>query len=166
MVAVVGELEELREHDVRGASRRLAPPIVSSGLAAALEDLADSYGEACAITITIDASAACWLQSCPRRDPRLKALYRITEQALLNALAHARARHVEVRLSASADRIRLSVEDDGAGPQDPITPGSGSAVIDAWVAACAGEWELRRAPAGGALLLAQLDADLAPASTP
>ncbi|MGH7492925.1 MAG: sensor histidine kinase [bacterium] len=42
-------------------------------------------------------------------------LYRIAEEALQNALRHAAAAHVTIRLEASPDKIRLTVQDNGRG---------------------------------------------------
>ena len=42
-------------------------------------------------------------------------VYRIAQQALANAIQHAGARHVVVRLTRMATELRLRVEDDGAG---------------------------------------------------
>src|SRR6185436_5134607 len=42
-------------------------------------------------------------------------LYRIAQEALQNALRHAAAGRVMLRLEASPDRVRLTVEDDGRG---------------------------------------------------
>jgi two-component system, NarL family, sensor kinase len=42
-------------------------------------------------------------------------LYRIAQEALQNALRHAAARRVMLRLEISPDRVRLTVEDDGRG---------------------------------------------------
>ncbi len=43
------------------------------------------------------------------------ALYRITQEALNNAMKHAGAAHVEVRLVTTADRVTLEIQDDGSG---------------------------------------------------
>jgi len=42
-------------------------------------------------------------------------LYRIAQEALQNALLHAAASRVDLRLEASSDKVRLTVEDDGKG---------------------------------------------------
>lgn len=42
-------------------------------------------------------------------------LYRVGQEALTNAVRHARASHVSVRLSASGGLVRLSIRDDGCG---------------------------------------------------
>ena len=53
-------------------------------------------------------------------------LFSIAHNALTNAFLHARASRVEVRLGFEADRIRLSVSDDGVGlPEDYQERGRG-----------------------------------------
>jgi signal transduction histidine kinase len=42
-------------------------------------------------------------------------LYRIAQEALHNAVQHSFAKHIEVRLSAHAGSVRLTIEDDGRG---------------------------------------------------
>ncbi|MCA9693967.1 MAG: sensor histidine kinase, partial [Myxococcales bacterium] len=43
------------------------------------------------------------------------ALYRIAQEGLTNAIRHARARHLELRLTGDDDAITLEVHDDGEG---------------------------------------------------
>ena len=43
------------------------------------------------------------------------AVFRIVQEALNNALRHARARHIDVRLACDAQSVRLEVVDDGVG---------------------------------------------------
>jgi signal transduction histidine kinase len=62
----------------------------------------------------------------PSADPeRHGEILRIAQEALQNALKHARADHVTVRLAAADGRIRLEVEDDGVG-FDPESPAARS----------------------------------------
>src|SRR5690606_33504168 len=42
-------------------------------------------------------------------------LFRIAQEAVSNAVRHGQARHVEITLSRSPDRLRLVVRDDGTG---------------------------------------------------
>ncbi len=56
----------------------------------------------------------------PTRVPRLDeaaevAIYRIAQEALTNALRHARARVVKLGLAANGTRLRLEIRDDGCG---------------------------------------------------
>jgi two-component system NarL family sensor kinase len=94
-------LEETRRSvlDLRAA------PLEGRTLAAALVDLASERN------VIFEASAP---------SPKLPAavevgLYRITQEALQNALHHADASQVVIRLETSPDRVRLTVEDDGRG---------------------------------------------------
>lgn len=60
-------------------------------------------------------------------------LANLTREALSNALRHAEARQVTVRLEGFADKIRLEIADDGAGfdPASPIHSGVGLASMAA-----------------------------------
>jgi two-component system sensor histidine kinase UhpB len=52
------------------------------------------------------------------------AIYRVVQEALINALRHAQPARVDIRVHADADRIAVTVEDDGVGlPPDWARPG-------------------------------------------
>lgn len=53
-----------------------------------------------------------------------ESLFRIAQEALNNISKHARAKHVEVVLSAGAEQIKLAIRDDGVGfdPRQPARP--------------------------------------------
>ncbi|MGD8406618.1 MAG: sensor histidine kinase [Anaerolineales bacterium] len=54
------------------------------------------------------------------------ALYRILQEALTNIMRHAKASKVDVRIREQADRVNLTVSDDGCYTVDPpIKPGYG-----------------------------------------
>jgi signal transduction histidine kinase len=88
----------------------------SEGLATALRKHVDVlqsvHGDAVALSLEGDA------------EPRGSAseVMRIAQEALQNALRHADASHVDVRLWADDGRLRLAVTDDGIG-FDPTAPG-------------------------------------------
>ena len=50
-----------------------------------------------------------------------QALYRIVQEALQNAVKHARARHVDVHLEAGDGAVILAVQDDGVGFDPEVT---------------------------------------------
>lgn len=54
-------------------------------------------------------------------------IYRISQEAMSNAIKHGRATDIQVRLEAQADGMELSVRDNGAGfpKSDSATPGVG-----------------------------------------
>ena len=55
----------------------------------------------------------------PASPPVELALYRAAQEALTNSRKHAQATCVRIELAYEADRIRLSVEDDGRGTAEP-----------------------------------------------
>jgi signal transduction histidine kinase len=69
-------------------------------------------------------------------------LYRIAQEAVNNAVKHARARHVTVSLARDAGKVVLQVADDGAGlakTRAPVTRGLGLGVMQHRAAAIGGE---------------------------
>jgi signal transduction histidine kinase len=80
----------------------------------------------------------------------LTAIYRVVEQALLNAASHGHASRVDVELSIAADgSLTIAVVDDGRGlPRGEIVRGSGTAIMDAWCAVARGSWRWVPTPRG------------------
>lgn len=148
--AVVADLERLRGTGIRSVGRRIAPPIEAVGLVTALDDLATSY----AGSIDVAINVADGLDA----GDRAPAVYRIVEQALLNAAMHGRAAHVVVGIDREADQLAVTVDDDGVGPPADRMPGTGTAIIDAWVGTFDGTWSLGSRPEGGARLTASVPA--------
>jgi signal transduction histidine kinase len=63
-----------------------------------------------------DAEVSLELTGTPRLRPGVDdEVFRIAQEALHNALRHARAERIEVRLSEDGERLALSVSDDGVG---------------------------------------------------
>ena len=147
---VVADLERLRGAGIRSVGRRIAPPIEAVGLVTALDDLATSYEG----SIAVDIQVAEGLDV----GDRAPAVYRIVEQALLNAAMHGRAAHVSVDINHAAGRLAVTVDDDGVGPPSDRMPGTGTAIIDAWVGTFDGSWSLAPRPEGGARLTASVPA--------
>ena len=78
------------------------------------------------------------------------ALFSIAHNALTNAFMHARPARVEVGLSFEADRIRLSVSDDGVGlPDDYADRGRGISGMMADAEQMAGRLIVESADGGG-----------------
>jgi signal transduction histidine kinase len=104
--------------ELRSLIFELRPPEVETeGLATALRKHVDVlqrvHGHA--VTLTLDGDA----------DPRGKGdaeVLRIAQEALQNALRHAEAHNVDVRIEADNGGLRLAVADDGVG-FDPADPG-------------------------------------------
>ena len=138
----VAEIERIRSTEVRSASRRLSPAFGSVGLDTALQDLADSWAPVLRVDVRFDAASRSVLMDSAVSRDLLTAIYRVVEQALLNAASHGHAVRVEVSLSMpTGDSLVLRVSDDGRGlPRGEIVRGSGTAIMDAWCAVARGSW--------------------------
>jgi signal transduction histidine kinase len=89
----------------------------------------------------------------PAEPARDRELLRIAQEALQNALRHADASHIVVRLDADDGKVLLSVEDDGVGfdPREPGTRshGLGLTSMEERAVRAGGTLEVRSAPGEG-----------------
>jgi PAS domain S-box-containing protein len=101
-------------------SRELHPPALDAlGLSAALRAECASFAGRTGIDVRYEETGAC---AEPAADVAL-ALYRISQEALRNALNHAHAATVIVHLHGGPDALELCIADDGVG----FDPGARSA---------------------------------------
>ena len=89
-----------------------AAPLEGRTLPAALAALAADADAGNVPSVTFEAAPAEPVKISPAVEV---GLYRIAQEALQNALRHAAAARVMLRLEISPDRVRLTVEDDGRG---------------------------------------------------
>lgn len=82
------------------------------------------------------------------------ALYRIAQEAVHNAVKHARGRAVCVALESTAAAVRLEVRDDGVGFDQARPGGYGLSGMAARAARVGGSVEVRSAPGEGTLVKA------------
>jgi signal transduction histidine kinase len=152
----ISEIERIRSTEVRSASRRLSPAFGSVGVDTALADLAESWETVMSVRVTFDEKARSLLMGGAASRDLLTAIYRVTEQALLNAASHGHASRVDVALAIPTfGTLLLTIADDGRGlPRGDVVRGSGTAIMDAWCAVAGGEWSWRTSPAGGVQVVA------------
>lgn len=148
--SILEELESLRMLDIRTASRRLSPDIATVGLASALRSMATGYSS----TLLIEVECP---RALNRRDEQAQlAVYRIVEQALLNAALHGKATHAGIQVTESHhDSIEITVTNDGRPLPLSPEPGAGTAIIEAWVSRYDGSWTLA-SESGATVLRARL----------
>ncbi|MEV0122026.1 histidine kinase [Streptomyces sp. NPDC050703] len=86
------------------------------------------------------------------------AAYRIVQEALTNAVKHARASRILVELAWGAAELRLTVTDDGRGGDPPGDGGGGHGLIGVHerASACGGHAETGAGPDGGFRVAARL----------
>jgi len=98
-------------HTLRAICNDLRPPLLGQGLAAALEALIGQLGAGARPTLSLELSSG----EVRLPDETAVAVFRIAQEALRNAIQHADASEIEVRLTDYPDRLRLTVTDDGRG---------------------------------------------------
>ena len=101
-------------HSLRRLIADLRPPMLDElGLIPALRMLTES-SQPIAVSITIDGKV--------RRlnEPLELALFRSAQEALLNAQRYSNATQIRVEITFQADKIRLTVDDNGCGFTPPI----------------------------------------------
>ncbi len=152
LTSIITDLERLRSHEVRRASRRLSPNLANVSLEAALRELSESYRPAMDVTILISEAVTNGLLESPDVT-RATGLYRICEQGLLNAAAHGLATECSIQVTITPNNdLVLHLTDNGIGFQEKsMQPGMGSAVISAWSDALHGTWSLESATIGARL---------------
>lgn len=108
---------------VREVLAELRPPMLQeAGLLAALDnELRLRADDAEPAQLELQAEAALQHQRWP---PEVEyAAFMIAREALVNAVLHARARHILVRLQGGADRLELGLADDGIGLDEAAAQG-------------------------------------------
>ena len=135
-------LEEARRSvlDLRAA------PLEGRSLPEALEALVDRWEAETGISARLRA-----INGAHPLHPRIEAaLYRICQEALTNVARHAGATRATVRLVATPERVRLSVEDDGRGFDPSRVTGGGQGLIGMRerVEMLGGSLDVRSAPEG------------------
>jgi PAS domain S-box-containing protein len=115
----ITELIQATGDEARRLSRGLSPvSLEADGLAIALEDLAISTRKLFHVRCRFRCAAAV-----PIADHTTAVhLFRIAQEAVSNAVRHAKPRHIEIGLRRDHARLILSIADDGRGlPQRPPT---------------------------------------------
>jgi PAS domain S-box-containing protein len=84
------------------------------------------------------------------------SLYFFVSEALTNAVKHARAEHLGVRIAAGGERVTVEVSDDGIGGAAPTAAGTGLAGLADRIAALDGELRITSAPGEGTTLHAEI----------
>ncbi|MGH2712906.1 MAG: GAF domain-containing sensor histidine kinase [Thermoleophilaceae bacterium] len=107
----LGELAQDAISELRSLVFQLRPAAIETeGLAEALRKHVEVLRRVHSTTVELELGGR------PRLRPGVDdEVFRIAQEALHNALRHARAGRIKVRLDENADGLALSVEDDGAG---------------------------------------------------
>lgn len=136
----IAEIEKIRQKDIKSIGVSLNPPIATFGLIPSLQGL-----------LARDV-AVCQGKFYDLLDPPLTkreedlwglGMYRIVEQAIINALVHGNATEVEVSLGRRKNSIEMKISNNGSGLRSKfLVPGHGFSVIDGWMSKLGGRWRI------------------------
>jgi len=98
---------------LRAICNDLRPPLLQQDLGSALKTMVVEMDNRSPAPIHIEITAQTEDLSLP--DEAALAIFRITQEAVNNAIQHADASEIAVRLTVYPDRLRLTVTDDGRG---------------------------------------------------
>ncbi len=144
------------EHDI-GALRTIIADLRPSaldelGLVPALRTLVTAVAETAGLDtrVSIELGAV-------RLGPDVETVaYRVAQEALTNVVKHADARTVAIDLRLDAERLRLTVADDGCGVGDVRAGGYGIVGMRERAALASGKVEITQASAGGTRVTLEL----------
>lgn len=134
--------------ELRGLVELLRPADLSQGLEAAL----------CRLAERVSGSVRVHFESPAYDIPEelAEALYRIAQEGVHNALKHAKAKNIWIRIDKKPELLRLRVEDDGKGLPPKFSRGLGLLSLEERAKSLEGTLRLGSRPGGGAKLEAVL----------
>lgn len=138
-LAIRDLLNKLRPLDARAAG-------FAASLPALIGDLVRSWNDRLGETTAFELDYA--IDAGDISDDVAAALYRLTQEALTNAVRHAHATHVRVRIAREDKSVRWSVQDDGVGIADvaaSLDVGNGIAGMRERAWALGGDLDIARA---------------------
>lgn len=141
----IQRLEKTRASDLKNLIQILTPNLDAGSLSSALDLLLEPYRSNMEILVEIDNSTE------TLNSETLLGIFRIIEQAVLNALVHGPADRIQISVNTNFEGItEVIVADDGPGVAgEEVTAGVGTAIIDSWVGILKGEREIDSAPGQG-----------------
>lgn len=109
--AEITELKSTAEESIEELRRSLRMMREDFELTQGLEDYVKTFSERTQLDVRFERSGL----TCKLSPDAQLALFRILQECLSNALKHAEARQVQVKLDYDLDRVHLVVRDDGKG---------------------------------------------------
>ena len=141
----IQRLEVTRTSDLKNLIQILTPNLEAGSLSSALDHLLEQYRSAIDVFVQIDSFTE------DLDSETQLGIFRIVEQALLNALVHGPAKRVQISVNTDSKGItEIVVADDGPGASlEDVSAGVGTAIIDSWVGILKGEREIDSTPGHG-----------------
>jgi signal transduction histidine kinase len=149
----IGALAGKTLHGVRDLALLLRPSMLDDfGLVPALNWHAREVTKRTGLAVRVSAGDDC--DELP--DEHKTCIYRLVQEALLNATRHAGARELHVTVNRIGSRVQFSVHDDGAGFDKRRVRGLGLLGMEERVRRLGGELKIETSPGRGTAILAEL----------
>lgn len=143
-------------------SRNLArglfsPELEADGLMVALQGLAENMTERWGVPCSFDSDGVVGV-----RDGKVATqLYRIAQEAVMNAIKHANAQEIGIELAEQDDELTLTVSDDGTGLATEREPkGLGLRLMAHGAALIGADFQARRREGGGTIVSCRVNLNL------
>jgi signal transduction histidine kinase len=126
----------------------------AEGLMAAFQQLASNITKGAKVRCVFECDKPVLIHD----DAAATHLYRITQEAVRNAIRHGKARRIGINLSERDGLVRLTIEDDGLGLPDDLQPtdGLGVQIMAHRAAMIGGTFAIEPAPTGGTIVTCSL----------
>ncbi|MGA2131269.1 MAG: ATP-binding protein [Bryobacteraceae bacterium] len=145
-VEAIRKLAESSVNVVRNMALLLRPSMLDDlGLVPALQWQAREISKRTGMAVTVDAESVA--DDLP--EEHKTCIYRVVQEALNNCARHAAARSVRIRVVQEAERIRLTVQDDGQGFDSTHVRGLGLLGMEERVTHLGGQFQLESEPGRG-----------------
>ncbi len=145
----------------RGLARGISPvDMEAEGLVAAFQVLAANLSKFSKIQCVFESDPNVII----RDGATATHLYRITQEAVSNAMRHGKARRIDINLSSRNRRIILTVEDDGVGLPESwqTSPGLGTRIMAHRAQMIGADFSIEPNPTGGTLVTCSFPAGVEP----
>jgi signal transduction histidine kinase len=139
----------------RGLARGISPvDMEAEGLVAALHVLAANLTKISKVQCIFESDPAVFIPDATTATH----LYRITQEAVSNAMRHGKAGRIDINLSARNQRMTLTVEDDGVGLRETwqSTSGLGTRIMAHRATMIGADFSIEPNPTGGTLVTCSL----------
>ncbi len=149
----IRKLAESSVQVARNMALLLRPSMLDDfGLVPALEWQAREISKRSGMAVSVEAGEISDLLP----DDHNTCVYRVVQEALHNCARHAHARSVRIRVRQAADRILLSIQDDGRGFDARRVRGLGLVGMEERVEHLGGTFQVRSEPGHGTVLDVEL----------
>ncbi len=138
------------------------------GLFFALGEIAHTTEQTFRVRCTVKVDESDGVE--PKGPPAIQ-LFRIAQEAVYNAVKHAKAKQITIQLATDGERTSLVVQDDGIGlpPSASEAKGMGLRIMDYRARMIGAQFDLRRGTDGGTIMTCSFPAgtaDVPPAPSP